>query len=259
MDYDSLFSASVKQKIRRIVEDAETPALMTARVAAQFGDAAISLASQTAAEVKGLEWLRQEQSIETTPSGESQSDDTLDCASEPPPKSKPLAMALARGRAAKAAALKLPETKAEEVTLEAQIPAARRLGVHAGIVARGLWNKYSSFIWLLLIVAFIAKCVDDNEKQKFIDEKASVGTLATVTGSMLAAAYKSCNLIGQPAFERCALSSGILVQDMVARQLASAGIDQRKKYIETCARHYAQEYCWDQLNRAFRISVYSER
>lgn len=168
-------------------------------------------------------------------------------------------MALARGRAAKAAELKLPETKAEDVTLEPQITAARHMGVYVGTVVRNLWSNYSGFIWIFLIVALLAKCVDGNEKQKVIDEKASVGTLATVTGSMLAAASKSCLLIGLPDLERCVNSNGILVQDTVAKQLASAGIDQRKSYYETCVRHYSQDYCGEQLNRAIRMSLYSDR
>lgn len=269
MDYDSRFSASVKQKMRRIVEDSETPALMTAKVAQRFGDSAIAMARQIASDVKGQDWLRQEQRINPSHSGKSQSDGRLDGASDLSKKSKPLAMSLARGRAAKSPALKLPEVKAvalqlpakrvEEVTLEPQLPAPRWMGINAGIVARGLWSKYSNFIWLLLIFAFLAKCVDSNEKQKIVDEKASVGTMTTLTGSIVASAYENCLLIGKPDLDMCAQTDGILVQDKLAKQLASAATDQVNRYSDTCSRHYSPQYCAEQLNRAIGIRQQSNK
>lgn len=162
----------------------------------------------------------------------------------------------------------MAEAKALEADIDAEAkmrhltpsaPHVSRTGSQIGFIVGRLWSKYSIVVWIALGIFGLVKCADDHEKQKLIDEKASVGTLATLTGSMFAAAYKDCNLIGLSDFDRCASNSGILVQDATARHLASLAIDQRKNYIEICGKYYSHDYCWDQLNRAFRISQYSNR
>lgn len=83
MDYESLFSASVTQKIRLVVEQSESPMAMTDRVKADFGDAALGLARQIAAETKGFAWLRQEKYVRTEAAEEPMSAITADADSTP--------------------------------------------------------------------------------------------------------------------------------------------------------------------------------
>jgi hypothetical protein len=89
-------------------------------------------------------------------------------------------------------------------------------------------------------------------------EMQSVGTLATAAGSMYFAAYRECVLIGIPDVSACALSNGILVQDIVAKRLSSIAIEKRTTYEKICTKYYSNESCYDLLNRAFRISQRSE-
>jgi hypothetical protein len=260
MEYESLFSTSVKQKIRLVVEQSESPMAMTDRVKAEFGDAALGLARQMAAETRGFAWLRQEQYIRAEGA-----DDTLfaiqTAADLKYLKTQELARSLARGRAAKSAEAKASVADIEVETHQStsSVTFVSRISLQVGLTVGRLWSKYSIFVWIALAVWGLVTCVDDHEKQKVVDEKASVGALATITGSMFAAAYKSCNLIGFSDFDLCSNNSGILVQDSTAKQLASMAIDQRKNYIKTCEKYYSQDYCWSLLNRAFRISQNSNR
>ena len=127
------------------------------------------------------------------------------------------------------------------------------------IDATEAWMRQrSGMLWIVAacICAYVYwdSTASQREAKRQADEKESVGMLATVAGSMMASAARSCQKVGMPNIPNCASNTGTLVYDFAAKEWAKLALQQKISFDTTCAKYYSEQYCSDLLNRALQIS-----
>lgn len=95
------------------------------------------------------------------------------------------------------------------------------------------------------------------DKRRFEEERVSIPVSASVTGSLLANAAKSCNVFSVTTLEQCAAVKGELPQELIAPVMAQAAIESRREYYAKCMRHREAQDCQGLLNRAVQIAAKS--
>lgn len=257
------FSESVIQGIRDIARRSYGPADLEKTVTKAYGPSAVEIALEIAAELHGPLWLK-----ETTTSAKdhSQYDSRLAYDSTTSPSKNVLL---------KPKSDKSPLELTGSTSVVSEVCGKKSLAQPTSVLANigpggkawlvNLLKKHHENIlnlakfaaWIAVLLVFIS-LFDQwsiySAKRDREAEKQSVGMSATMTGSMWSAAYRACIRIGNPDVYRCAANKGLLLQDTVAKQLAEIAIENRMSYEKICTKYYANEFCFDLLNRAFLIS-----
>lgn len=98
----------------------------------------------------------------------------------------------------------------------------------------------------------------ENDLKALEQQKQAVGTDASVTASLLVAAYKACRPLGLDV-RACVGHKGPLIQDQTAPVVASLAVERQGAYEAGCRRHYEVQYCNDLLMRAINIEYQTSK
>lgn len=83
----------------------------------------------------------------------------------------------------------------------------------------------------------------------------SINLGASLVGTYLASAVRSCTRIGIPEISTCAAYTPKLLQEQAAPMMAKMALDQQSSYSKDCHKLYDEKYCYDLMNRAFQLSL----
>lgn len=127
----------------------------------------------------------------------------------------------------------------------------------------GLRRNWGKVALAALVIFFGPPLYEEYRKRSAesdaIEASQRVGTDASIAGMMYASAYRSCRLIGILPVEQCATHKGILLQETSAQVLAQSAVQHREGFEKNCQKWNASEYCYQLLNRAFLLSLNSDR
>ncbi len=144
---------------------------------------------------------------------------------------------------------------------------APTLAWYAGKFSAYCWRSESfrSVFWatslcigIFALVWAVNTYSEYSKTEAYKQEKASIGSSASIAGAMWAGAIRSCRIIGINEVRDCAKNSGPLLQDTSAKALAEIAVRQTDEYFATCGRHHTNQYCVDLVNRAYWISLRTE-
>lgn len=243
MESNSGFSPSVENKIKIIINESASPEIMRAAVAKMIGWSAVSLADDLAREIKGEKWLSGIEPLIVQPEDPKKSTNK----NPTPGQNNPIENQKIPNKYNPVGFIK-EELYLIKFTTKQNLKSLRS---HLNKTLKPL-----AYTILLIIAAWI--CAVKYSEYKTSSEKSSIGMLASTSGAMYAAAYKSCARVGIPDIEKCKTNAGILPYDSIAKQLALTASEKGKEFSETCEKHYSASYCMNQLNRAFKISLQTD-